>query len=87
MNLSLTFLVQASYVSVSLVIVINDDRRMAKIKHGDITIQHAFHHRPGGEPFIKRISSLNLEIDSMKSVGEVVNYFDQVQSSDHFELS
>ena len=38
---------------------------MAKIKHGDMNIQHAFHHFPGGEPFIKRISSLNLRENTM----------------------
>ena len=56
------FLDQASYVSGSPVIVMNDEIRMARIKHGDMTIQHAFHQIPGGEPFIKRISSLNLVI-------------------------
>lgn len=51
-------------------ILTNDEIRIAKIKHGDTTIQHAFHHILGAEPFIKRISSLNLKHRKC-SVGKV----------------
>ena len=47
--------------------VINDEIRMARIKQGDMTIQHAFHQIPGGEPFMKRISSLNLDRNEISS--------------------
>ena len=56
---------------VSFVILMNDDSRIAKIKHGDMTIQHAFHHLPGGEPFIKRISSLNLKMDDNTKLDKI----------------